>query len=133
MHILAAYLGAAVVMAGLDLIWLRLSANALYRPQLGGLLADETNYGAAIAFYLIYVAGIVCFGVIPGIENGSPATALVRGAFLGFFAYATYDLTNLATLKSWPLVLSLLDMAWGSLLTAISASAGLFAAGLISS
>jgi uncharacterized membrane protein len=133
LRILAAYLGAAVVMAGLDLIWLRLSASALYHRQLHSLLADKTNNVAALAFYLVYVAGIVGFGVVPALRSGSPASALLGGAFLGFFAYATYDLTNLATLRSWPLVLSLIDMAWGTLLTAVSAGAGAFAAGLVSS
>ena len=131
MRILAAYLGAAVVMAGLDLTWLRLSANALYHPQLGGLLADKTNNIAAIAFYLVYVAGIVGLGVVPALRSSVPATALLNGALLGFFAYATYDLTNLATLKGWPVGLSLIDMAWGTLLTAISAGAGAFAANLV--
>ena len=131
-RILAAYLGAGIVMAILDLSWLKLSANVLYHPQLGALLAEKTNTAAAIAFYLIYVAGIVWFGAVPGLRNGSLLVALGNGALFGFFAYATYDLTNLATVKGWPLPLSFIDMAWGTMVTSLSAVAGAFAAGLAS-
>lgn len=131
MAVVAAYLAAAIVMAGLDLAWLRLSAEALYHPQLGALLAAKTNNGAAVAFYLVYIAGIVWFGVMPSLRSGgSLSSALCNGALFGFFAYATYDLTNLATIRGWPLRLSLIDMAWGTVVTAISAAAGAAAGGL---
>jgi uncharacterized membrane protein len=131
-RILAAYLGAGIVMAILDLSWLKLSANMLYHPQLGALLADRTNTAAAIAFYLVYVAGIVWFAVAPGLSSDSLLVALGNGALFGFFAYATYDLTNLATVNGWPLQLSFIDMAWGTFATSLSALAGAFAAGLAS-
>ena len=132
MGIVVAYLAAAIVMAGLDLTWLRLSADSLYHPQLGGLLAAKTNNGAAVAFYLVYVAGIVWFGVMPSLRGGGSLwPALLSGALFGLFAYATYDLTNLATLRGWPLRLSLIDMAWGTILTAVSAAAGAAAGGLV--
>jgi uncharacterized membrane protein len=132
MRILAAYLGAGLAMACLDLTWLKLSADSLYHPQLGGLLADKTNTAAAIAFYLVYVAGIVWFGVTPGLGSGSILSSLLNGALFGFFAYATYDLTNLSTLRGWPLALSFVDMAWGTLVTSLSALAGAVAARLAS-
>jgi uncharacterized membrane protein len=118
-------------MAILDLSWLKLSADTLYHPQLGALLAERTNTAAAIAFYLVYVAGIVWFGVMPGLGNGSFLAALGNGALFGFFAYATYDLTNLATLRAWPLPLSFIDMAWGTFVTSLSALAGTLAGGMV--
>ena len=117
-----AYLAAALVMAGLDFAWLSLTVGPLYTPALGNMLADKPNMGAAVAFYLVYIAGVVIFAVMPALETGDWRTALVRGALFGFFAYATYDLTNLATLKVWSLKISLIDMAWGSILTAATAS-----------
>ena len=119
-----AYLAAALVMAGLDFLWLRLMVGPVYQPALGAMLADEPNMTAAVAFYLIYLVGVVIFAVRPALETGDWRTALLRGALFGFFAYATYDLTNLATLKVWSLKVSLIDMAWGAALTAAAASAG---------
>ena len=127
-EIIAAYIAAAVVMAGLDFIWLKLTMTGLYQHALGGLLAEKPNMVGAIAFYLVYLVGVIVFAVRPGLENGEWKTSLVRGALFGFFAYATYDLTNLATLKDWPLRLSLIDMAWGTCLTALAAAAGAAAA-----
>ena len=119
-----AYLAAAVVMAGLDLIWLKFAVDGLYKTALGGLLAERTNMLAAVGFYVIYLVGVVIFAIRPALEDGAWKTALVRGALFGFFAYATYDLTNLATLKGWPLRISLIDMAWGTALTALAAAGG---------
>lgn len=125
---LTSYLAAALVMAGLDFIWLRTMVGPVYQPALGPVLAEKPNMGAAITFYLCYVAGVVIFAVRPALADGGWHGALWRGALLGLFAYATYDLTNLATLKVWSLKVSLIDMAWGAVLTAAAASAAALAA-----
>lgn len=118
-----AYAVAALVMAGLDFIWLSLTVDPLYHRALGAVLAEKPYMPAAVVFYLIYVLGIVIFAVWPGLESGDWRMALIRGAAFGFFAYATYDLTNLATLKVWSLKISLIDMAWGTFLTGTAAGA----------
>lgn len=118
-----AYAVAALVMAGLDFIWLSLTVDPLYHRALGTVMAEKPYIPAAVAFYLIYVLGIVFFAVWPALENGDWRTAAMRGAVLGFLAYATYDLTNMATLKVWSLKVSLIDMAWGTFLTATAAGA----------
>jgi uncharacterized membrane protein len=126
--LVTAYLAAALVMAGLDFLWLRLMVDPVYQPALGTMLAEKPNMAAAVAFYLIYLVGVLIFAIRPALEDGDWRTALLRGALFGFFAYATYDLTNLATLKVWSLRVSLIDMAWGAGLTAAAASAGTVAA-----
>jgi uncharacterized membrane protein len=123
-EIAIAYVAAAAVMAGLDFIWLKLTVDSLYRGALVGLIAEKPNMAGAVAFYVIYVAGVVIFAVRPGLEEADWRVSLMWGALFGFFAYATYDLTNLATLKDWPAGISLIDIAWGTFLTATAASAG---------
>lgn len=119
-----AYIATFVVFVVVDIVWLGYIAFGYYRSQIGHLLAPEFNMPAAYAFYLIYVLGIVIFAVMPAVSAGSIVKALVTGLMFGFFCYATYDLTNLATLKGWSLPLSLIDMAWGSFVTGIAAAAG---------
>ena len=113
----------------LDAIWLGLIAQPFYQAQIGFLLAKNPNWLAAGAFYLLYVAGLVFFVVGPALRAGTPPvrTAL-RGAFFGLVAYATYDLTNLATVDRWPLLLTAVDMAWGTLLGALTTLAAVWAA-----
>ena len=106
------------VMAVLDGIWLTLVARDFYRSNIGHLLGDTTNWPPAIAFYVIYTVGAWFFATQPGVDDGSALTAALRGGALGFFAYATYDLTNHATLRSWPTLVTVVDMAWGTVLTA---------------
>jgi len=118
-----AYVATAVVFAGIDFIWLSRSIG-FYRAELGGMLLDKPNMGAAVAFYLIYIGGIVALAVLPANSQSSWSTALINGALLGLVAYATYDLTNLATLKDWSLTVTLVDLAWGTFLTATAALAG---------
>lgn len=120
--IVIAVLAAALVLLALDLLWLKLAMGPLYQKTLGPILTDTPAIGPAAAFYLLYIAGVVFFAVWPALESGDWRQALLRGAALGLLAYGTYDLTNLATLKSWSLRLSLLDMAWGTFLTATAAS-----------
>lgn len=120
---IAAYVAAAVVFLVLDIAWLSMVSETIYRPEVGAVLADNFFLPAAVAFYLIYVAGMVVLAAYPGYRDGSIATAAVTGAVLGLVAYGTYDLTNLATLKLWSLKLTVIDMAWGTFVTAASSAA----------
>lgn len=124
MRYLLAYLGSGLVMAVLDAVWLTTVGPRLYRPAIGELLAPEPNLRIAVVFYLLYVAGIVFLAVTPALRDGSAVRALVSGAVLGLVAYATYDLTNQATLRVWPTHVTLIDLAWGTVVTAASAVGG---------
>jgi uncharacterized membrane protein len=112
-----------VVFVGIDFIWLMTMAERLYRPVIGDMLAPEFRPLPAIAFYLVYSAGLTFLAVRPGILSGSLRASIVPAAVLGFTAYATYDLTNQATLKNWSLALTLADLAWGTVLSVIAAAA----------
>lgn len=125
--IIAGWLGIGLTFAALDLLWLGVIAKSFYNSQLGALRADDVNIPAAVVFYLIFVSGILFFAVMPGVRSGSLWTAILYGAALGFLCYATYDLTNLATLRNWPLPLSLVDIAWGTVLTATASAGGFLA------
>ena len=123
-----AYLATGLFFGALDAVWLRFAGPALYRPALGDLLADKFRVGPAAAFYFIYVAALTFFAVVPGLMlNQSGATiqgtavAVMRGAFFGFAAYATYDLTNQATLRRWPTQVTLIDLAWGAAASGLAA------------
>jgi uncharacterized membrane protein len=113
---LLAYGGAMVAMLALDAIWLSTMAERLYRPQLGDLLAKDFRAAPAVAFYLLYLFGIVYFAALPALREGGRRKALVNGALLGLVAYGTYDLTNQATLRHWPVLVTALDLIWGSFL-----------------
>ncbi|MCX7586182.1 DUF2177 family protein [Phenylobacterium sp. 58.2.17] len=120
-----AYLAAGLAFALIDAVWLTQVGPWLYRPALDQVLADKPDLPAAFAFYVIYVAGIMLLAVRPAFREGGGVTrATANGAVLGFVAYATYDLTNQATLKVWPLEITLADIAWGTFLTACAAAAG---------
>lgn len=118
---------AALVFGALDALWLGWAGKNFYRPQIGELLADSIRMGPAIAFYIAYIAAILWFAVRPGLAGGVGAAAF-NGALLGAICYATYDLTNHATMKVWPAQLTLVDIAWGAFATAIAASAATLAA-----
>jgi uncharacterized membrane protein len=105
----------------IDMFWLGVVARGFYQNQIGHLLGP-INWPAAIVFYLIFLAGLVYFALMPSLESGSFGTALMLGALFGFFTYATYDLTNYATLRDWPLTITLVDIVWGSLLGALVSS-----------
>jgi uncharacterized membrane protein len=128
MKIALTYLAMLAVFLALDLTWLGLVAKDLYRSSIGHLMADNFNVPAAVIFYLMYLAGVMIFAVNPAVEAGEWTKAALLGAGFGFFCYATYDLTNLATLKDWPVTISLIDMAWGTFLTGAVATAGYLAA-----
>jgi uncharacterized membrane protein len=125
---LAAYVAAAVVFLALDMTWLGLIAQQLYRDEIGALILDRPRLGPAAAFYLIYLAGIAIFAIRPALASGRFREALIMGAVFGFMAYATYDLTNLATLKGFSLKVTLADLAWGAFVSAAGAGAGFLAA-----
>ncbi|MCO5063501.1 MAG: DUF2177 family protein [Rhizobiaceae bacterium] len=126
--IVIAYFAAGVAFLILDAIWLTIMADSLYRPLLGNKLAEGFALAPAAAFYLIYIAGIVYFAILPALQDGGLGRAALNGIVLGFVAYATYDLTNQATLRDWPLAVTLADITWGTFVTAVGASAGFLAA-----
>jgi len=107
----------------IDMIWLAFVARNFYKEQLHSLLSPQVNWTAALLFYFIYIAGILFFAVRPGLEAGSLARACLSGALFGFFTYATYDLTNLATLRDWPVLVSVVDIGWGTLLCTLVSGA----------
>ncbi|HEY5412412.1 MAG TPA: DUF2177 family protein [Caulobacteraceae bacterium] len=125
---LVAYAVAAVAFVAGDMAWLTIAGPRLYRPVIGPLLADKLNVGAAVAFYLLYLAGVVMLAIAPALRAGSLRMAALSGLVLGVVAYGTYDLTNQATLRLWATRLTLVDMAWGGALTAAAAVAGFLAA-----
>lgn len=110
------------VFFAIDLVWLGLVAKNFYQDQIGFLLGP-VNWVAALIFYLLFIVGILVFAVLPALDAGSLSKAIILGAFFGFVAYATYDLTNLATVKDWPLMVVFVDMAWGAVLSGSVAAA----------
>jgi uncharacterized membrane protein len=123
-RLLVAYATTLVVFCCGDFVWLGGVAKEYYQSQLGGLLLAQPNWAAAVIFYALYAAGIVFFCISPALDAASLGKAALLGALLGALAYATYDLSNLATLKGWPVALSLVDIAWGAFVTSVAASAG---------
>jgi uncharacterized membrane protein len=112
------FVATLLVMAVLDAIWLGAVARGFYRRHLGFLMADAPNWAAAGLFYALYAVGVAVFATLPAVDAGSPLTGLWRGALFGLVAYATYDLTNMATLRGWPTIVTVVDMAWGAALSA---------------
>lgn len=124
--LLISYVLTFIVFFIIDMAWLGFIAKDLYKKYLGNLLSEQVNWTAAIVFYLLFIIGIFIFAILPSVEKGSLSSAIVLGALFGFFTYATYDLTNLATLKGWPTTIVYIDIVWGSVLTAIVSTAGFF-------
>lgn len=125
------YLIALPVFFAIDMIWLGLVAKNFYKSQIGFLMKTDINWTAAILFYLLFIVGLVLFVIAPAVEKGSWMYALLFGALFGFITYATYDLTNLATLKDWPLLVTIVDLAWGATLGALVSVITYFIAGKI--
>lgn len=123
---LKTYLITLPVFLVIDLVWLSLIARKFYAQYLGFLMKTDVNFVAAGLFYLLFVVGLVVFSVLPALEKNSWAQALFLGALLGLVSYATYDLTNLATIKDWPLVVTIVDMVWGTILGASVSLASYF-------
>ena len=121
---LIVYLLTAGVFFALDILWLGLVAKNFYQKHLQGFLSEKVNWTAAIIFYLLFIIGIFIFSILPAVEKNSLGKVLILGALFGFFTYATYDLTNLATLKHWPMIVVLVDILWGIFLTACTSVAG---------
>jgi uncharacterized membrane protein len=110
------YLVTLVVFFLIDMVWLAVVAKGFYRKHLGPLMGPKVVWPAAVLFYLLFIVGLVIFVVRPALVDGQPLQALVLGALFGLISYATYDLTNLATLKDWPLIVTVVDLVWGSVL-----------------
>jgi len=119
MEFLKSYLIAFVIFLLVDIIWLSVVASKFYKKHLGYLMKEKPNYIAALVFYLVYIAGLVYLVILPAIQSGVITDAILGGLVFGFVAYATYDLTNLATIKEWPMLVTVVDLAWGSSLSII--------------
>lgn len=119
------------VFFAIDMVWLGFVAKDFYRGQIGALMKSDVNWTAAIIFYMIFIAGLVVFVIAPAVEKGSWTHALLFGALFGLVCYATYDLTNLALAKDWPLLVTLVDLAWGAILSASVSTATYFIANKI--
>lgn len=117
--LLVAYIIALVIFLMIDMVWLGLIAKNLYKEKLGFIISPDVKWTAAIIFYMLYIVGILFFAVNPSLKDSSWLTALVNGAVFGAMCYATYDLTNMATIAKWPLVIVVIDIAWGMVLTGL--------------
>ena len=113
-----------VAFFAIDLVWIGVVASAFYQKHIGHLLRTDVLWGAALLFYAVYIAGILVFAVLPGLEAGSLLRTMALGAFLGFFAYATFDLTCRALFEDFPLIVVVVDLIWGTVLTASVSAAG---------
>ena len=111
----------------IDIIWLGYLGRGFYKKQIGFILSDQVNWTAAMAFYLIYIVGILVVAVVPALAQGSIRRAVVWGALFGFFTYATYHLTNMATIRGWPLAMVVVDILWGTLLCTLVAASSFYA------
>jgi uncharacterized membrane protein len=125
--LLGLYAICTAVFFAVDLVWLSTATKRIYQPYLGSLLTNEPKLGVAAVFYLLYVVGVVALAVIPGLREGALVGALWRGALFGLLAYATYDLTNLATIEGWAWQVSAIDLVWGTTVTSIVSVAGFYA------
>lgn len=121
---LVAYIAVGLVFAAADAIWLSSTGASIYKATLGDVLEPQFRLAPAVAFYLIYIVGILIFAITPAFATGQWTTALLFGALFGFFCYMTYDLSNHATLRNWTASLSFIDIAWGTVLTGTASSLG---------
>jgi len=125
---LVAYAAALIVFGALDAIWLTTMASRLYRPALGEILLDNLRIAPAVAFYFLYPIGLVVFAAMPAVRSGSAGVALTYGALFGLLAYATYDLTNYATLRNWTLQITIVDLMYGTVVAGLTSVAAYYAA-----
>lgn len=128
MQFLKLYLITLVIFFLVDIVWLGVISKKLYKEYLGHLMAPNVNWPAALIFYFLFIAGLVFFVISPALEKESLMYAITVGAFFGLIAYGTYDLTNLATLKDWPLNITIIDLIWGTFLNATTAGLTYFVA-----
>ena len=124
--VVISYLATALVFFAIDIAWLGLVARDMYNKHIGHLMSGQVNWVAAVIFYLAFIVGILVFVVYPSVDKDSLLRAVVLGALFGFFTYSTYDLTNLATLKDWPLSVTIVDIAWGMVLTSVVSAIGFY-------
>jgi uncharacterized membrane protein len=124
--VIVSYILTALVFFAIDLAWLGLVARNMYNRYIGHLMSSQVNWVAAVVFYLAFIVGILVFAVYPSVDKDSLLRAILLGALFGFFTYSTYDLTNLATLKDWPLSITIIDIAWGMVLTGAVSAVGFF-------
>jgi len=130
-HTLAMYAITLIVFFVVDMIWLGLVARGFYNRHLGHLLSPDVRWGAAILFYLLFIAGLLVFVIRPALLHSAPLEALWLGAFFGLVSYATYDLTNHATLKDWPSIVTVVDLAWGTVLGGVVSFVSALAGGWV--
>ncbi|MEM8748946.1 MAG: DUF2177 family protein [Pseudomonadota bacterium] len=123
-RMIIAYLATIIVFLAIDYVWLTRVALSFYRDQIGGIMLDEPKLGYAVAFYLAYGIGVVVFAVKPALDANNLWLALLYGGLLGFMCYGTYDFTNLAVIKGYTVTAAFVDLAWGTVLTGVSALAG---------
>ncbi len=126
MTAVTAYVSGLIAFLLIDYIWLKYVALSFYRGHIGHLMTDKPNLAIALVFYLVYVVGVIVLAVYPALEKQSWTIALLYGGLLGFVAYGTYDITNLATLKGWPPIVAIVDIIWGTVLTASVATISYF-------
>jgi uncharacterized membrane protein len=126
------YIAALIAFGAIDAVWLRVMGPALYRPTLGDILLTDIRLAPAVTFYAIYPVGLLVFAVMPALKSGSTASAVGSGLLFGAIAYATYDLTNFATLRNWTLQITLLDIAYGAAASAFAAFVSLLVVRAIS-
>ena len=124
--VIIGYFLTALVFFAIDIAWLGLVARDMYNKHIGHLMSGQVNWVAAVIFYLAFIVGILVFVVYPSVDKNSLLRAIVLGALFGFFTYSTYDLTNLATLKDWPLSVTIVDIAWGMVLTSVVSAVGFY-------
>ena len=125
-YYLKLYFATLAVFFAVDMFWLGVVSRAFYKKHLGFLMAPDINWYAALIFYFLFIGGILAFVVLPGIKENALPMMLLKAALFGLITYATYDLTNLATVKDWPLIITIVDLIWGMLLTTIVSLAGFF-------
>ncbi len=118
------YLAMAGAFLFIDLLWLGVIAKNIYKNQIGSFMRETPNWPAAIIFYALFIVGVIIFCVLPAVEKNSLNHAIIYGALFGFFTYMTYELTNYAVLKNWPLAIVPIDIVWGVILTAIISTVG---------
>lgn len=133
MNYVIAYVATAIVFFVIDIVWITKVARNLYFKSLGHLMSKEMMFAPIALFYLMYIAGIVFFAIRPALQDGNAVTALTMGALFGFFCYATYEFTNFATLRDWPVKVVVIDIIWGTFLTGSCALAGFYATRLFAS
>ena len=120
------YFATLFVFFAIDMFWLGVIAKTFYKKQLGFLMAPEVNWYAALIFYFLFIIGILVFVVLPGIRENALPAMVIKAALFGLITYATYDLTNLATVKDWPLIITIIDLIWGMVLSTLVSLAGFF-------